>query len=1210
LSLIFQIFCCCSFLNFIAHNLHCFPSLSFNQNLDQNQEARQSRKRSKSQQSSRSRGSRSNSANKSIEQHQQLQQPEQPEYINISSLEETRNKSTADLSVHHPTDMMQQKAEWNKRAIGPDAWYNDDFNYDKGQHSFADDPLLNHQYGQLLDMRYKLVQTGAPPPPPKAFMNQLEADQHVQMDPSITQICHDVEMEHKPVVQLRKNHPAALTDKQQRSKTWHGDKFADLHIMEKKDSNSVLLTVNKDALSPERKPRRSFDTNSVKEPWSPVKVIEEFRKAKEAPPKNVVQDRRKKFESQQEEQDVFNVNDIDDALADIQKAKEEVVTKQKQHSGIVREFALSDSKESSDGMSKEADSSEDSNEQPPTGGGSRIALQKKRSVLELLSDFEKKSQKLQEEEKSKLVQGGSSELSGSRRRVFSDTETMMYDTSSDEDDSTFDQQQSTSKPQPALRDQVRKSSLPTLSSKQLVAAASGSTEDNYLPMTPPKSKPVPQDDQYLPLDPQKQNAVSRIPTYQGPDKRNSLTSSISNSSLLTNQETKTIRPQIQDTQGRRPSQSMVMEHLVREFGTDRAKAILESFTETDPTLAKRPSESPRYCEIEDDTITKPSHYEYLFKATSEAEQPPIDAGNNYESVYQEIPEDSNATKGAEALPDILGNAPTGRGHSSSDADDEAGKESNLSPQKLDDQSSRSLFEVSGTFTPASFFLDNGNKSNGGRSMSTSSDIGPSTPSKTFEKLGSQNSLSSRELPQTPTASHRSSNEELHPRRHFSFQDDASSPQRRPKNLENIQEIPGAAAAAPRTTPQPRSPLKNPSHGILKQDINLTYQSVYENEDIGFSSSSSNDQQTNQHGRRTTPKVSSSSDLDRPEGPSQDQQQGRVPYYVSDISKSTEELLMEQQNSRPQQMKRRAHTPDSFLLEQAHTELQQQQQGPIMTQDGVVRSKSLEGLLGDGHAGMRDSVQVNMHPYPQQHNNQHHQVVVPISSPSISSYRSTPLPARGHDPPPPPPGVPPLDLTSFWQQRNQDQPILVDDDDDSWRESLRRASAKQKARDVQPPPPRLIQPGPFSHDSRQQQYHHHPPIMVQPEPSMVSPHINGYMWDQREQRFYRLNDDPSAPNPRLFRQPFLDQGLPTHTSSDHETTRIRQLTQQRPKSVGPVHYNNTQSPRGMMGRPSSTLPTYANNNGHQSKHNQAQSAQIISMHRQHQNYPVEQPAGKS
>merc|ERR1719266_1201283 len=103
---------------------------------------------------------------------------------------------------------------------------------------------------------------------------------------------------------------------------------------------------------------------------------------------------------------------------------------------------------------------------------------------------------------------------------------------------------------------------------------------------------------------------------------------------------------------------------------------------------------------------------------------------------------------------------------------------------------------------------------------------------------------------------------------------------------------------------------------------------------------------------------------------------------------------------------------------------------------------------------------------------------------------------------------------------------------------------------------------------------------------MAPHINGYVWDQREQRFYRLNADPtSPPNPRLFsrQQPFLDQGLPNHTNSEHETARIKQLMQQqRPMSVGPVGHSSASvsqqlAAASMMGRPNSTLPTSVNKN---------------------------------
>ena len=252
---------------------------------------------------------------------------------------------------------------------------------------------------------------------------------------------------------------------------------------------------------------------------------------------------------------------------------------------------------------------------------------------------------------------------------------------------------------------------------------------------------------------------------------------------------------------------------------------------------------------------------------------------------------------------------------------------------------------------------------------------------------------------------------------------------------------------------------------------------------------------------------------------------------------------------------------------------------------------------------------------------------------VGSIRTTPLPARGRDPPPPPPGVPPLDLSQHVMWQSQASGVSVEDDDDSWRESLRRASAKQRARSmdmleesnqqqqvIHAGPPPLIQPGPFSHQGsfhdqqhRQQQppsqFVSHP--MLSPIPGdnvgptydnmMMSPHINGYVWDERSQRFYRLNVDPtSPPNPRLFsshQQPFLDQGLPNHTNSDpqdqqpqqdddedrhQQESRIRLLTSHRSKSaVGPElasrqehsEFLDHSPPRkaSMMGRPKSTLP---------------------------------------
>ena len=1121
-------------------------------------ETRQSRKRSKSQQSRGSRGSRSNSMSKlntSIpSQEQQQQQLQQPEYINISSLEDhsmTRNQS--DLSVvvssnhhQHPAELMQQKAEWNRRAIGPDAWYNDDFNFDRAQHSFADDPLLKQQYGQLLDMRYNQAgylppsgtgPSGPPAPQGPGTHPNAGSSNNQQLHPSTVQICHEAEMEHKPVV-------SSSTSRRDRSNTWHGDKFAEqLQIMERTNSKSVLLHVKNQAVKPPpTQPRRSLDS-STKENWSPTKAIDEIRKVKEAPPKNVVQDRRKKFEEGQSDEEIL-MSDVSNALEEAQK---EVEDRQKKHSRIVSDFALSgDSKESSDG----ANSKGDSDESEPCE--SRLANQRKRSVLELLNDFEKKSQQLQEEEKKMVMK--TSGTTGARRRVFSDTETMMYDTSSDENDSTFDPPSSklVSKDQLEHLDAARKSSLPTLLPSKSMSEVQQESQYIHMSSSAPAQPPElhVEESQYLHMTPPMQRKPSSIASVS------SMTSGNTN--------------QQDQEQQRRPSQSVVLEHLIMEFGPERAQAIMDSFNKEEAEVAARQADSPNYQEIEDNhhdsTLNNDSqgHYEYLFKATSNDNE--SQQVSNYETVYQEIPEDqmpvpnhnpkpitNSMTRSPEMLPDIIGNAPAGRGNSSSDADDEGINK---------DQLSRSLFEVSDTFTPASFYLDKARKPSESSVPGSATNISvQSVVNKDRPSIGSVNSLSSRELPPTPTLEEQ--------QRRSNSEDEAR------KEIHAI------------NSQQP-SQLKFQTHALLKQDINLTYQSVYENEDIGFTSSTGGS--TDQLATRETDQ--------------QQQNQQKVPYYVADIKRNPDQQQTDQPlPERTLIKKRRAQTPDSFLLEQASQQQHQQKTpGPILNQDGVVRSKSLEGLLGDGPAGPRDSVQINMH-YP-------NATVIPAPtpvvppSPSVSSYRSTPLPARGHDPPPPPEGVPPLDLSSYWQQ--QKRPDNIDDgtaDDDTWRESLRRASARVKQSPEHTLPPRLIPPGtsippgspslgPPSHQIPPQSMPHpgqqQPPQQV-PHGLVVAHHTNGYVWDQREQRFYRLNDPTSPPNPRLFsRQPFLDQGLPNHTNSDLQNTeseQIKQLMQQqRPMSVGPSLGNHSSvsvsqqlAAASMMGRPNSTLPTSVNKN---------------------------------
>ena len=107
-----------------------------------------------------------------------------------------------------------------------------------------------------------------------------------------------------------------------------------------------------------------------------------------------------------------------------QAAKDSSDEKQKKSLDRVRDFALSDS----------ANDSPFEQEKPEP--------ERKRSVKELLSDFEKKSKEMEEEEEVEdydeeieehdVVEDSVDVAGGTRRRVFSDTETMMYESSESE----------------------------------------------------------------------------------------------------------------------------------------------------------------------------------------------------------------------------------------------------------------------------------------------------------------------------------------------------------------------------------------------------------------------------------------------------------------------------------------------------------------------------------------------------------------------------------------------------------------------------------------------------------------------------------------------------------------------------------------------------------------------------------------------------------
>lgn len=261
-------------------------------------------------------------------------------------------------------------------------------------------------------------------------------------------------------------------------------------------------------------------------------------------------------------------------------------------------------------------------------------------------------------------------------------------------------------------------------------------------------------------------------------------------------------------------------------------------------------------------------------------------------------------------------------------------------------------------------------------------------------------------------------------------------------------------------PELQKPGKS-STGLPPEKINLTYRSVYENETSSYSDS-------------TDPKnsVASSASLNKDTDGS-----GGAAYYVSELNsicsyqgdtqRSEQDLRM-----RPDSVTR-SRTPDFYL---------DSDRDP-----GVARSKSLEGLLGDGHAGPRDSVRVVVTPSITR--NMTHQISAP--SPT-SSYRSTPLPARGREPPPPP-SYPPALMSPEefhpWQEQ--------EDDEQRWRESLRRASAEHKARS-----------SPFVRRGE--------PVEVRREP-VDSQH-------RQERRSYSVCAEPVDPN-YMSRHNFLDRGLP-------------------------------------------------------------------------------------
>ena len=452
--------------------------------------------------------------------------------------------------------------------------------------------------------------------------------------------------------------------------------------------------------------------------WQVGKSYKDLRDEGEAPPRNVVKDRLKNFEignDKNQPSPSSNATPTPLQWDDNEKFK-------------WRNYE------------EQVCSSEEEQEQELENSANKYKkLEHKRSVKDLLSDFEKKSKALQEEEKEQRGIGSfllKDTRDGGQRRVCSDTETMHFATSSDEDDKDdeFSTARSTSKLNSSKPEREESFPPPPLPN-DFPPKPDGETitEETYLAMTPAKASSTP-----LRL-----NKSSLVSPHTS---RTSLTSSQGSLQSLTShsqqqqqqqQQGPPTPSQLSGAHNRTPSQTLVMEHFrpdlpisqlieeetyvdMNEDGTQvttprmrikepiLAKQCREKDSNLDSTLTYEPPESPRYCEI--DERTELAHYELLSNAVSAPPQ------HYSEVVYQEIAENIPGGPGVatssparksqapplrpiEGLPDILGNAPTNKGNSSSDADDESSKDFDAIETK-----NRQSITLDDSFRPASFYL--------------------------------------------------------------------------------------------------------------------------------------------------------------------------------------------------------------------------------------------------------------------------------------------------------------------------------------------------------------------------------------------------------------------------------------------------------------------------------------------------------------------------
>ena len=625
-----------------------------------------------------------------------------------------------------------------------------------------------------------------------------------ELDAGRSQLCVDIDIKEEERRGLQSEHQGyrdeerderserrGPKDKRQerKIKSWHSSNFADFQLMEQ-GGDTVLLSIeghDEDLESTiKRSPRDRAGDNKVD--WQFGKSYKDLRREKEAPPKNVVKERLKSFESTGEPTDGGLTPAGEDRPRPESRSGGE---KFKLKGDLFKQAASPKLRDEEEEESSDADDKVLMKKLE----ASEKKLEHKRSVKDLLSDFERKSKALQEKEEGRRVSGIGSYLlqdsreAGGGRRVFSDTETLMYETSSEEEQSEdefsprrpaetkacieAEPEKPTVAPEPPPLPPKRPPPSPALHSASPDFQILSSQEIEETSARDNKRKPdksrgaeaeILNEETYLTMTPSK--SLSSLPStparkaghgIQG-STFNSVTSLTSSHSSLASATGNRMTPTealihsstTSINHSRTPSQSLVMEHFgltgrqeetYVEMNEDGSKKVDEPRRKAkEPVLARQGSsgsrdnldttltydndESPRYCEIEEK-----SHYELLCNARTAMTQ----QQQQYEVVYQEIlGGDNERTAQAgeaaptrrkemeplrpiEGLPDILGNAPTNKGNSSSDADDESSKDFDA----LETVRPSPKITLDDTFRPASFYLSHCKARDGGGSGDSS-----------------------------------------------------------------------------------------------------------------------------------------------------------------------------------------------------------------------------------------------------------------------------------------------------------------------------------------------------------------------------------------------------------------------------------------------------------------------------------------------------------